>query len=253
MTRHRRRALRIAGHDGWKPVVWIAASLLISGIGVDQLGWQPAAAMYITICIHEFGHWSIWKAADVPAWFFASPFLGFCMPRLREGDAPLTTMGYGILYLAGCFTCLLTSAAVLLLRAVSATAADCEFLEIFATLPLLLNLLNLGILLPITDGGRCFMLLASRGTPWRRGLVGCAGLMQGAAVCVATRLVTGILWVGLSVVLLVTSIREPHPMFIADDHFRPWQLLILWAGLLIASAGLLMIDPFGRYLIKCII
>ena len=225
-------------HIGFSLGLWLLAQQL--------LGACVALTALVAILVHEVGHWTVWRLAGEKTVIFASPYLGACIP---VGDCDMdifTPLGKGLLLLGGCLLSLVFAVGVHLAAFLLGEAAECKFLFLLGFFPLLLNLLNLLVVLPITDGGRWLLLVTCGAGKHRSRLIGGLGLIQGVVAFGVLDRVGCLIFGLLSLFMLPAIARQTEADAPEIDTSTRIILLAAWAGIVCGSILLLLADPIIR-------
>ena len=118
-------------------------------------GFELAFGLMGAIFLHEIGHWSYLRVNGISARIIVTPLIGLTIGETdQEGDIPLSPHQHGMLLLSGA----LWSIAPVYLLLLTGLDRYEPIIYLCVILPII-NLLNLLIWLPITDGGRLILLL----------------------------------------------------------------------------------------------
>ena len=156
--------------------MFILYSILATVAGFVFLIWYDGFSLAFglmgAIALHELGHWCCFRYLGLPARILVTPLFGLVIGKLdADGRLPMTPYQHGWLLLSGALWSILP---VFGLLALGLERYDSILYLCFILT--LINLLNLLIWLPITDGGRIVLLLVGN---WRGRHVAAWGALLG--------------------------------------------------------------------------
>ncbi|MFW6151727.1 MAG: hypothetical protein ACOC6C_02005 [Verrucomicrobiota bacterium] len=212
--------------------------------------WEIALLFFLALLIHELGHKTVFYLAGLKSHLVFTPVAFLCVAEeVGPYNQIFSDLGAGALYLSGCFVSL-CYAVVCRLLAVFCNGwflSESQWFVLWWA-PLVLNLLNLLILLPITDSGQTLLLISNhrRINPY---YVASFGVVQGA-VCLG-------FMSKISLALLVTLALLKLPFAVEIERTRKDEvdfrsrvlILAAWLFLVSASGALIMTDEFMRHMV----
>lgn len=210
------------------------------------LGWQVAGALCIALLVHESGHLLAWRVYGVRSHVVVMPYFAFCLPVQLEEAQSLPPFQKGVVCLAGCGASLVFATGVGLVTLHLGNVGERQFIFLLWFIPLMMNGLNLAILMPVLDGGKCLALVTSGHGKLHNSVLAGMGLIQGVAVFGLVD-VTGCLICGiLSLLAFPFLLQQTTTDAVEIRVVERLLLFAAWAAILACSALLLLSDSIVR-------
>lgn len=228
----------------------------ISAASLSVFSWF--SDLYITgvlgtaILIHELGHWLWFRLCKESAYVVITPFAGFTMPDEPDILDYHAHFWLGLMFLSGCTFSLLVAWSVIAVTGLLGISIYGSFVEYTLLFMLAMNLLNLLMIVPVTDGGRIFMILFSRSH-----ILTLLSTFTGMACCVLVKDLIGltacIIIIAVSLLLypLIRSEFKNHrcPVNASESVY----LLLLWVAIILLSVtGLTALPKTGHVICRII-
>ena len=246
-------------------------SLVLTVLGIYSFGVIPAMALFLSILLHELGHWTWFMLRGEQAFIAASPFAGICMPMTKHNTKKPTLFAQGLLLLAGCGLSFLVAFFIWVIDLASfgqTLISGSDFWVLLFFFLIINNLVNLLLYFPgLLDGAR-FLAVIQTGHGYGRTVFFIASSLFSYALLTP---VIAILFIGMSIWLGLPEIlprresssyisvkgdslkllpgfdkRNTHNQLLSSEERR--ILLLVFGVITLGSLVLLILQPQAKAL-----